>query len=60
MFSSEVTVFINGVILLANIGILGLSLKIFTEYVKDRAMDRRSPKNQDKDLPVQCNNHRHS
>ena len=60
MFSSEVTVYINGVILLANIGIFGLSLKIFTEYVKDRAMDRRNQKNNDKDAPIQCNNHRHS
>lgn len=28
-------------ILLANLAVLGLNLKIYTEYVKDRAQDRR-------------------
>lgn len=32
----------QGIILLATIGILGLNVKIYTEYVKDRAQDRRT------------------
>ena len=28
-------------ILLANIGVFGLTLKLYTEYFKDRAQDRR-------------------
>lgn len=31
----------NGLILLANLGILALSLKLYTEYFKDRSMERR-------------------
>lgn len=30
------------VVLVANLGILGLSFKLYTEYVKDRAQDRRA------------------
>lgn len=29
-------------ILIANLGVLGLTLKLFTEYTKDRAQDRRA------------------
>lgn len=32
----------NALILLANLGVLGLVLKLYTEYVKDRAQDRRA------------------
>jgi hypothetical protein len=31
-------------ILLANLGILGLNLKLYTEYFKDRSQDNRSAK----------------
>lgn len=33
---------VNSLLLLANIGVLGLSLKLYTEFVKDRAQDRRA------------------
>ena len=33
---------ICGVILLANLAVLGLSLKLYTEILKDSAMNRRS------------------
>ena len=33
---------VNLLILLANLAVLGLNLKLYTEYVKDRAQDRRA------------------
>jgi hypothetical protein len=30
-------------ILLTNVGILGLTMKLYTEYYKDKAQDRRRP-----------------
>lgn len=33
---------VNCVILLANLGILGLTLKLYTELFKDKAFDQRS------------------
>lgn len=35
-------VILGGVILLANIGVLALSFKLYTEAMKDRKMDRRA------------------
>lgn len=35
------TVIANALILLANLGVLGLTLKLYTEYFKDKAQDRR-------------------
>lgn len=32
---------VNGTILLANIGILALCLKLYTEYFKDRSISKR-------------------
>lgn len=31
----------NALILLANLGVLGLTLKLYTEYFKDKSQDRR-------------------
>jgi hypothetical protein len=31
----------NVLILIANLGVLGLTLKLYTEYFKDKAQDRR-------------------
>ena len=39
--TSEIVVGINLWILLANIGILGLNLKLYTEYFKNEAQRRR-------------------
>jgi hypothetical protein len=36
------TVIAGALILLANLAVFGLSLKLYTEYVKDRAQDRRA------------------
>ena len=33
---------IAGLILLANLGVLGLTLKLYTEILKDASMNRRS------------------
>jgi hypothetical protein len=37
-----VTIAINLLILLANLGVLGLSLKLYTEILKDKSQDRRT------------------
>jgi hypothetical protein len=35
------TIAVNLLILLANLAVLGLTLKLYTEYFKDKAQDRR-------------------
>jgi hypothetical protein len=37
------TTTINALILLANIGILALNVKLYTEYFKDRSQNARKP-----------------
>lgn len=39
----------NGLMLLANLGILGLNLKLYTEWMKDKSMDRRAAKAAEKE-----------
>jgi len=33
----------NGIILVANLAVLGLTLKLYTEYFKDRSQNARAP-----------------
>jgi hypothetical protein len=33
----------NALILLANLAVLGMTLKLYTEYFKDKSCDRRTP-----------------
>ena len=37
----ESNIIINLLILLANVAILGLSVKLYTEYFKDKSADKR-------------------
>lgn len=37
-------VVVSGLILLANLGVLGLTLKLYTEILKDANMNRRTKK----------------
>jgi hypothetical protein len=41
MGMNDSIVIINGLILLANLGVLGLTIKLYTEYVKDRSQWQR-------------------
>lgn len=38
----DILTIVNCVILLTNLGILGLTLKLYTELFKDKAFDQRS------------------
>lgn len=39
---------LNVGVLLANLGVLGLTLKLYTEYFKDRSIARRRPEGGDR------------